>query len=268
MSTTLCDTGQTTMHIPRIYLSQPLAENTTIELEPAAAHHIATVMRMKVGRSVIVFNGQAHHVEYANEAVLGEFTATLAYVSKKSVAVAVGEFFPRKTESSLAVELGACLIKPDRMSLLLQKTTELGVSSITPLWSDYTDIKIPAERLETKYKHWQQVIISACEQSERVAIPTLHYPKKLSEWVGAVETQKKIILHPYQTDEEKQNDTALVCSSAALLVGPEGGLSDGEVEQAIAQGFSSMMLGPRILRAETAPLAALTALQLQYGDFS
>lgn len=256
------------MHIPRIYLSQPLAENSTIELEPAAAHHIATVMRMKVGRSVTVFNGQGRSVENASETVFGEFSATLAYVSKKSVAVAVGDFVPRKTESPLAIGLGACLIKPDRMDWLLQKATELGVSTITPLWSEYTDVKLPADRLEKKYKHWQQVIVSACEQSERVVIPTLNQPKKLPDWLASITAEKKIVLHPYESGADQCKADVQAFSSAALLVGPEGGLSDNEVQQAIEQGFDSMVLGPRILRAETAPLAALTALQLQCGDFS
>jgi 16S rRNA (uracil1498-N3)-methyltransferase len=245
------------MHIPRIYLPQPLTENDTIELEPRVAHHIATVMRMKVGRSVIIFNGE----KYNN--VLGEFEATLAYVSKKSVAVAVGSFVPRDTESPLAVELGACLIKNDRMDWLLQKATELGVTSITPLWSEYTDVKIPADRLEKKINHWRQVIISACEQSERVAIPTLNMPKKLSDWLD-VTADKKIVLHPYVAPSTV-ND---ISGSVALLVGPEGGLSEAEVALSIEHQFTGMVLGPRILRAETAPLAALTALQLQSGDFS
>lgn len=246
-----------TMHVPRIYLNQPLSENITIELEPASAHHIATVMRMKVGRAVTLFNGEKQ------QGVLGEFTATLAYVSKKSVAVAVGDFIPRDTESSLAVELGACLIKNDRMDWLLQKATELGVTSVTPLWSEYTDVKIPADRLEKKMNHWRQVMISACEQSERVAIPILNMPKKLPDWLD-VSADKKIVLHPYVASSSISDSM----QSVALLVGPEGGLSEAEVALSIEHQFTGMVLGPRILRAETAPLAALTALQLQSGDFS
>ena len=244
------------MHIPRIYLSQALSENLTLELESAAAHHIATVMRMKVGRSVKVFNGERQ------QGVLGEFEATLAYVSKKSVAVAIGDFIPRDTESPLKVELGACLIKGDRMDWLLQKATELGVTSVTPLWSEYTDVKIPADRVEKKLNHWRQVLISACEQSERVAIPRLNQPMLISDWLHTVEADKKVVLHPYVEPSAAINKV----NSVALLVGPEGGLSEDEVALSITQQFDGMVLGPRILRAETAPLVALTALQLQSGD--
>ncbi len=244
------------MHIPRIYLPQDLSEQTTVELDAASAHHIATVMRMKAGRQVTLFTGQPY------QGLLGEFTATLAYVSKKSVAVAVGEFTAKETESPLSIELGACLIKNDRMDWLLQKATELGVTSISPLWSEYTDVKIPQERLEKKRNHWQQVLISACEQSGRVAVPTINEPQKLATWVSGVRAQQKIVLHPYVTASTRQEAT-----SSALLVGPEGGLSEQEVALATKEGFSGMVLGPRILRAETAPLAAITILQLQQGDF-
>jgi 16S rRNA (uracil1498-N3)-methyltransferase len=245
------------VHIPRIYLAQSLTENTTVELVSSAAHHIATVMRMKTGRSIMLFNGQLY------QGMLGEFEATLAYVSKKSVAVAVGNFVERKTESPLAVELGACLIKNDRMDWLLQKATELGVTTITPLWSEYTDVKIPEDRIEKKMHHWQQVVINACEQSGRVLVPTVNPPQKIQAWMSMVNAEQKIVLHPYIESSSNVQGVA----SVALLVGPEGGLSESELALAMEQNFNGMVLGPRILRAETAPLAALTALQLQCGDF-
>lgn len=246
------------MHIPRIYIPQTLSENSTIELEPSAAHHIATVMRMKVGRSVILFNG----MPYGDQE--GEFEATLAYVSKKSVAVAINSFVERKTESSLEIELGVCLIKNDRMDWLLQKATELGVTSISPLWSEYTDVKIPADRLDKKMQHWQKVIINACEQSGRTRIPSIQSPQSIQLWVENVTADKRILLHPYTKQADKQDNTL---SSVALLVGPEGGLTENEVEMAIKDGFEGWVLGSRILRAETAPLAALSVLQSRFGDF-
>jgi 16S rRNA (uracil1498-N3)-methyltransferase len=245
------------VHIPRIYLTQPLIENSTVELASAAAHHIATVMRMKMGRSIILFNGQPH------QGALGEFEATLAYVSKKSVAVAVGRFVERKTESPLTVELGACLIKNDRMDWLLQKATELGVTTITPLWSEYTDVKIPEDRIEKRIRHWQQVVINACEQSGRVLVPTVNAPQKIQAWMTSVNAEQKIVLHPYVGSSVSSHSP----ESVALLVGPEGGLSETEIVFAVDNKFNGMVLGPRILRAETAPLAALTLLQLQKGDF-
>ncbi len=252
------------MHIPRLYINHPLSENKTIELPKQAAHHIVTVMRMKAGREVVLFNGEAHNDK------AGEFKATLAYVDKKNVCVAVGEFVERNIESPLQTEMGVCLIKNDRMDWLLQKATELGVSKISPLWSEYTDIKIPVDRLEKKRQHWQQVVISACEQCGRTSVPEISSPQKFPQWLDVVTANKKIILHPsgkskYGGEKINQDNTF---SSVALVVGPEGGFSENEVMQATQRGFQGMILGSRILRAETAPLVALSLLQSHYGDIN
>lgn len=246
------------MHIPRLYIPQTLAENTSIELEPAAAHHITKVLRMKPGRKLIIFNGQV----YRDAA--GEFSAVIASIEKKRVMVELTAFVPRQTESSLAIELGVCIIKPDRMDWLLQKACELGVNTVAPLWSEYTDVKLPAERLEKKLHHWRQVLISASEQSGRTRVPALIEPQPLAQWTSTVKADQCRVLHPYV---QSSSQTVASPSSLALLVGPEGGLSDAEVELALDQGFAPMTLGPRILRAETAPLAAISLLQSQYGDW-
>lgn len=253
------------MHIPRIYITQSLQENVSLELDASAVHHMVTVMRMKVGRSVFLFNGLPY-INKQGESCWGEFEATLSFVSKKNATVTVGQFIEKKTESPLQVELGACLIKNDRMDWLLQKAVELGVTRISPLWSEFTDVKIPADRIEKKILHWQQVIVSACEQSGRVVIPIITAPQKIHLWVSSVVADQKRVLHPYV--ESNTIDGQLKPSSVALLVGPEGGLSDNEVSLSIENNFQGLVLGPRILRAETAPLAALTLLQSQYGDFA
>jgi len=267
----------TIMHIPRLYIPQRLTENSHIELEPAAAHHIAKVLRMKAGRSVTLFNGQAH----------GEYSATLKEVGKKHVSVHVGQFSEKSVESPLSIELGACLIKNDRMDWLLQKATELGVTSITPLWSQYTDSKLSAERIEKKRQHWQQVLISASEQSGRVTVPQIARPQKIHQWLTSIHVDYPWVLHPYDPSlDEKNADKPIATSlknflsnssdhptitnqtsiSAALLVGPEGGLTSSEVALALKHGFYCGSLGPRILRAETAPLVAISLLQAQLGD--
>jgi 16S rRNA (uracil1498-N3)-methyltransferase len=259
------------MHIPRIYISQPLIENSIIELEPAAAHHIAKVLRMKAGRQIILFNGEVFNTEVFNAVAVdgcyGEFPATLIRVDKKDVSVELGSFVERQTESPLAVELGACLIKNDRMDWLLQKSVELGVSDISPLFSEFTDVKIAEDRLEKKIQHWQRIIINACEQSGRVSIPTLHAPQKIQLWIASSNSERKYVLHPYIAGSSNDVASGKIPASAALLVGPEGGLAEHEVEFAINNHFSGLALGKRILRAETAPLAALALLQYQFGDF-
>jgi len=255
------------MHIPRIYISQPLSEHTAIELDKAAMHHLVTVMRMKVGRQIILFNNLPVDGRY------GEFTATLASVDKKHARIDIGIFTPLNVESPLKVHLGACLIKTDRMDWLLQKATELGVSEITPLFSEYTDVKIPADRTEKKMEHWRKIIINACEQSGRVVLPILHTPVALNSWVKtSSNVSQKFVLHPYALPNEDNATVSVIDRKAAsleeiaLLVGPEGGLTEQEASFAMDNHFSRMALGPRILRAETAPLAALAILSYQFGD--
>lgn len=267
------------MHIPRLYIPQPLVENSRIELEPAAAHHIAKVLRMKEGRTVILFNGLEVNGGECGQ-VYGEFSATLAEVGKRQVSVEIGHFMAKPVESPLSIELGACLIKNDRMDWLLQKATELGVTSITPLWSQYTDIKLPADRIEKKLQHWQHVLVSACEQSGRLTVPKIVPPQKLEQWLVSTQVDYPWVLHPYDTSDKgngSQNGIANDASgdthisaptSAALLVGPEGGLAASEVELAVEHGFCCGVLGPRILRAETAPLVAISLLQAQFGDIN
>lgn len=142
------------MHIFRIYTPQPLSQHTSIKLEAAAAHHIRHVLRMKPGCELILFNGQG-----------GEFKAVLSIVEKKTVRAELKQFVDRTSESPLRVELGGGLIKSNNMSWLLQKATELGVTSITPLLSEYTDVKLPVDKVDKKLLHWQQVVMRASNQS-------------------------------------------------------------------------------------------------------
>lgn len=151
------------------------------------------------------------------------------------------------------------------MDWLLQKATELGVTRFSPLLSEYSDVKIPAERLQKKINHWQQVVISACEQSGRTLIPEVRPPQALQPWVDSCEAEQKLVLHPYRSRPLSQL-SAGKSPNLALLIGPEGGLSDAEVALAHTKEFASISLGPRILRAETAPLAALSIIQHQLGD--
>ena len=240
------------MRIPRVYTPQALAEDTVVTLDAVAAHHVATVLRMKVGRELVLFNGKGQ-----------DFLVTLICVDKKRVAVSVGQARDIQTESPLAIALGVCLIKSDRMGWLLQKVTELGVSTIYPLVSDYTDIKLSAVRLEKKARHWQQVIISACEQSGRALVPEIAALQTVEQWTHNIDADCKYVLHPYQAKRLTSEVEQPQC--IALLVGPEGGLTDEEVGRACAYGFQSINLGPRILRAETAPLVALSVIQHYYG---
>jgi 16S rRNA (uracil1498-N3)-methyltransferase len=244
------------MRIPRIYMNQSIAFNECFTAGSTVAHYVNTVLRMKVGRQVILFNGHG-----------GEYSATIVDSNKKTVSFEIDNFNDVQLESPLSIELACCLIKSDRMDWLLQKATELGVTSFVPLFSECTDIKIPQNRLKKKVDHWQQVVVSACEQSGRTHIPTVASPRGLNAWIEPIKVDKKIILHPYEAQSLDSTSNENI-HSVALLVGPEGGLTDEEVALAHRYSFCSISLGPRILRAETAPLAALSIIQHEFGDFS
>jgi 16S rRNA (uracil1498-N3)-methyltransferase len=252
------------MRIPRLYVKQKLSANSNVELSQETSHYLCNVLRVKAGREVVLFDGRL-----SDDGKTGEYQATLLEANKRSAVVAIKKFIETQSESQLNIELACCLIKNDRMDWLIQKATELGVTSISPLFSEYTDVKLSAERLDKKQFHWQQIVISACEQSGRTQIPIVNFPSSLSGWIVQSSAEEKYVLHPYNAkpfafynSHQKNNKTV------ALLMGPEGGLSDKEVNEAHAKQFKSVLLGPRILRAETAPLVALSILQSQLGDFS
>ena len=152
------------------------------------------------------------------------------------------------------------------MDFTVQKATELGIHHITPLWSERCGVKLKGDRLEKKLQHWQKVAISACEQCGRNDVPTIHTPMHAVEWAQYNQAQEKLILHT--RDQAALNErTGTPPESVALLIGPEGGFTDEEVQQVINTGFKGLTLGPRILRTETASLAALSVLQFAWGDF-
>lgn len=241
------------MRIPRVYEPQPLMVGAEVELGEVASQHLGRVLRMKAGDELILFNGEGE-----------EFSASITVVSKKAVRVLLAQSISPVTESPLKVFLGQCLSKGDRMDYAVQKATELGVSHITPLFSARSEVKLAKERAEKRQRHWQQIAVSACEQSYRTKVPELAMPSSLSDWLQQVEADLKLVLDPRGAEPLDSQPKPL---SVAMLIGPEGGLSDAEVAMATAAGFQPIVLGPRILRTETAPVAALTLLQYVWGDF-
>ncbi len=239
------------MRIPRIYVTQALATGAGLALDPGPANHVARVLRMGPGDSISLFNGEG-----------GEYSATITAAGKRSVEVAVGDYRSNDLESPLQVELGIGISRGDRMDWVLQKATELGATRLVPLLTERTEVKLKAERVEKKQQHWQQVLISACEQCGRNRLPVLKQAKKLEDWLSGCGAERKFVLH--HRAEATSSSTAP--ASVALAIGPEGGLSETEISTARAAGFESLTLGPRILRTETAPLAALAILQSRWGD--
>ena len=241
------------MRIPRVYSPQTMAIGDCIELETGAARHLTSSLRMNSGQLVTLFNGQG-----------GEYTAELVEAKKGKATVTINSFNQVDRESSLSIHLAIGISRGERMDWIVQKATELGVSEITPLFTERCEVKLSGDRLDKKVGHWQQVAISACEQSQRNRIPSVNTPIKLEQWQQDCEASLKLVLH--HRTEKSLGDMLAPSAEIALLIGPEGGLSEREIEQAISLDFSSLALGPRVLRTETAPLAAISILQSLWGD--
>ncbi len=241
------------MRIPRVYTPSPLTPNISLTLDDKTAHYLGKVLRMKAGRELILFNGQG-----------GEYPTTLLDISKKEATVALGDKVNVDRESPLYSHLAIGLSRGERWDFVLQKATELGVTEITPLLTERGEVKLTAERLEKKFQHWQGIIISACEQCQRNKLPILHAPTQYDTFIAQGHSGTGLVLHHRS---EKTLQSFSPDNACTLLVGPEGGLTENEIDLAHRSGFESLTLGPRVLRTETAPLAALTALQLYWGDF-
>lgn len=238
----------------RIFQQTNLQANTEIQLSETASHHLARVLRMQAGEAITVFNGQG-----------GEFAATIARVEKRYVIVNINEFIAREVESPLELCLAQGISRGEKMDYTIQKAVELGVKKIVPLFTERCNVKLDAERSEKRHQHWQAVIISACEQSGRNRIPELLPPQTLQEWLAQPKVGYAFVLAPtaQQKLPEISKDQA---KPMTVLIGPEGGLSNKEIADAEKQSYLPLNLGPRILRTETAAVAALTALQCKYGD--
>lgn len=241
------------MRIPRIFTPDPLSSEKTVVLQGTEATHIARVLRMKPKDKIHLFDGRE-----------GQWLAEISAVVKQKVDVNLLEFFEDNRESFLRISLGQCLSRGERMDYAIQKATEMGVTNITPLFSERCEVKLNAERQEKRLRHWQQLAISACEQCGRNIVPVIHPPCSVHQWVRACDESLKLVLH-HRTEKPLSGFEPPL--SAALLIGPEGGLSLDEISQAEQEGFYAVALGPRVLRTETAPVAAIAVLQYLWGDW-
>lgn len=243
------------MRIPRVYLSHPLRINEPLELSGDIAHYIGTVLRLKAGSTVALFNGDD-----------GEFLAELQDVSKKHARLLPRETVENRADPRLPIHIGIGLSRGDRMDIVIQKSTELGVSRVTPLFTERCEVKLDDRRAAKRQAHWQKVAVSATEQSGRCKVPVIEAPTLMSDWLQQPHPGCCLVLDPYAKARlTLPPDHGR--SPVTLLSGPEGGLTEEEVRAATRQGFTPMTLGPRILRTETAPLAAISILQYLAGDF-
>jgi 16S rRNA (uracil1498-N3)-methyltransferase len=242
------------MRIPRIHHPASLTSGARVELSDTAANHVTRVLRLPVGAPLILFNGWG-----------GEFAATLAAIDKRRVLVDVGRFQDQEREPPLQIWLAQGVSRGERMDYTIQKAVELGVSRIIPLFTEHCGVQLQGERLEKRIKHWQGVVISACEQCGRNRIPPVDTPVTLTQWLAMPGKGLRLVLAP--DAEHSLAQLPAPGGPVTLLIGPEGGLSDQEIALAKQAGYSGLRLGPRILRTETAALAALAALLGTWGDF-
>ena len=242
----------------RIYQNSEFILNKTIKLSDDAFGHIVRVLRLAEGDLIALFNG--------NEAV--QYTASLVDVQKKHASVEIIDKKVLTNESPLNIHLGQGISRGDRMDFTLQKSVELGVNKITPLFTERCGVKLSSERLAKKREQWQKIVISACEQSGRCTVPEVTEPMLLQDWLKQETCALKLNLHP----KAKHSIMTLPIENSAneqrvrLLIGPEGGLTNEEISQANQANFQDILLGPRVLRTETAALTAITALQCRLGD--
>ena len=245
-----------TMQVPRLHVDMPLAAGGRMTLPETAGHHVLRVLRLRAGDALTVFDGRG-----------GEYRATLVLrVSRAAVEVDVGAHDPVERESTLAVELVQGICKGDRMDLVVQKATELGVGTIRPVVCERTVVKLDAARAERRIAHWRAIAVHAAQQSGRTRVPEVAGVEDLGAWLARGRAGQAFVLSPRAGASLSDLEPPAPGEPVRLLVGPEGGLSPREVERAAAAGFAGLRLGPRVLRTETAALAALVALQARWGD--
>ena len=242
------------MPIPRIHLPVPLREGATVTLDERACRHVAQVLRLRAGDALTLFNGEG-----------GEWRARLLVAHRNRCEAEVLEHVDVDRESPLRITLLQGVSRGERMDFTLQKATELGVHAIRPVFCTRTQVRLSGERLEKRMRHWQGILVHAAEQSGRTRLPELLPPCGFAEALAAHPSGLRLILDPREarTPDRLHADGGPVL----LAAGPEGGFTEEERVAARASGFEGLRLGPRILRTETAALAALAAFQALWGDW-
>ena len=236
--------------MPRFYCPAALASGDTFALPAGAARHVQ-VLRLQPGSPLVLFNGAG-----------GEFEATVTQMGRSEVTVQVGAHHALEREAPREIHLAIGMPANERMDWLVEKATELGVASIQPLLAERSVLRLAGERAAKKQAHWQGIAVAAAEQCGRNRVPTVHVPADLAAWcTSAAGTGIRLVLS-LDPAARPLHQAAAGHEAVTVLSGPEGGLSLQEERLALARGFLPVTLGPRVLRAETAPLAVLAALGL------
>jgi 16S rRNA (uracil1498-N3)-methyltransferase len=245
------------MSAPRFYCPPPLLLSTSYELPPDAAHHASRVLRLREGDAVQIFDGIGNALD-----------ATIQAISGKHVMLGNLQPFAAQPQSGLHITLAQAMCSSDKMDWVVQKATELGAAEIVPVQTQRSVAKLSGARADKRGEHWRNVTVSACEQSGRNTLPQLQAPQDLNVWLNEMRgaSGSKFILLP--DGATKLQVQAKPQGRATLLIGPEGGFTADEANVALQAGFVPVLLGPRVLRTETAAIAGIAALQTLWGDFN
>jgi 16S rRNA (uracil1498-N3)-methyltransferase len=243
------------MRLTRVYVDSPVTAGKRLVVSGSAANHITRVLRLRSGDALTVFDGSG-----------GEFGARVEEFRKEAVVVSVDEHRTLDRESPLSLTLAQGISRGERMDWIIQKATELGASRIVPVFTKRSVVRLDDKQAERKLQHWRAIAVSACEQCGRNRLPDVATPVDFFDVLPAESSPgaTRVLLSP--AGDLRIDDLQEVGNGITVLIGPEGGLEDVEQETAIAAGFKPVRLGPRVLRTETAAIAALTIIQRYFGD--
>lgn len=244
------------MRVPRIYTPLPLQSGCQFDLDRESVHHLLQVLRMKPGVALTLFNGDGR-----------DYNGLMIDCTRKSVRVVISSHSDEEPPPILKINLGLGLSKGERMDFAIQKSVELGVTGITPLLTEHSVVRLSAQRRESRQEHWKRAAIAACEQSGRRRLPDVGNILPLNEWLLKSDDSSETGILLDHRASITLDQLACAGSTVNLLIGPEGGLSLEERKQAQEAGYEGVRLGPRVMRTETAPLAAISAIQALWGDF-
>ena len=244
------------MRITRVHVDTPLTPDTDLQLPEAAAYHVARVLRLREGATITAFDGRGH-----------DYPCEILLVKGDEVRVRVGTPIAGLPESPLRITLVQAVSRSERMDWTLQKASELGVRTIVPVLSSRSVVRLDERQAEKKTRHWQAIVAAACEQCGRSVVPEVRAPQDLGRYLADASREgQRFVLSP--TGPASLAGLSTVGPRVELLIGPEGGLDDAELERAGAAGFAPVRLGPRVLRTETAGIVALAVLQSLWGDLT
>lgn len=249
------------MRLSRFFINTSLNPQQQISLPPNLVNYVANVLRLKQGDPLVLFNGHAFQEH------TGEFSAHITAIEKRAVIVEIDAFIAKDNESPVHITLLQGISRGERMDYTIQKAVELGVNTIIPLFTEYSNTKLDARRLNKKCQHWQGIANSACEQSDRIRQVKIEAPVPFKH-ITQCSAELNLLLAPH-SGQNFSSLTSLQPATLNLLIGPEGGLSDNEIKDAESlAGYQKISLGPRILRTETAGVTAMSIVQFMWGDLA